>query len=58
MGCPVFVIAKTLKTSEAEIYRYLTGKSLSRKAKFKLKMLWIDLMNMDEIQNSSNNQTS
>ena len=57
LGCPVFVIARTLGTSEVEVYRYLTGKSLSRKANFKLKMLWMDLMDMDENQNSANNLT-
>ena len=33
MGCPVFVIARTLKKSEAEVYRYLNGEKISSEAK-------------------------
>jgi hypothetical protein len=33
MGCPVFVIAKRLDTSEAEIYRFLNGEKMSSETK-------------------------
>jgi len=52
MGCPVFFIAKKLDTSEAEIYRCLDGKEISREAKEKLKLLWLDLINMDKFNNT------
>lgn len=45
LGCPVFVIAKTLGTSEVGVYRYLNGEKMSRKAEVKLKRLWQDLVN-------------
>jgi hypothetical protein len=42
MGCPVFVIAKRLDTSEAEIYRFLNGEKMSSETEKKLKLLWVD----------------
>ena len=45
MGCPVFVIAKTLGTSEVEVYRYLNGEKIPSDAEIKLKRLWQDLVN-------------
>ncbi len=47
-GCPVFVIAKVLNTSEAEIYRYLNGEKMSREVTVKLKRLWLDLVGVGE----------
>jgi len=47
-GCPVFVIAKKLKMSEAEIYRYLNGEKISPDAEAKLKGLWLDLVETAE----------
>jgi hypothetical protein len=41
----VFIIAKTLGTSEAEVYRYLNGEKMSPDAEDKLKRLWQDLVN-------------
>ena len=46
-GCPVFVIAKALNTSEAEIYRYLRGEKIPPESENKLKRLWLDLVEMD-----------
>jgi len=43
-GVPVFVIAKALKTNEAEIYRYLNGEKIPREAEIKLKKLMLDLV--------------
>jgi len=54
MGFPVFVIAKTLDTSETEIYRFLNGEKISSNAKKKLKLLWLNLVDMEEIQKNSN----
>jgi hypothetical protein len=48
LGCPVFVIAKTLKTSEAEIYRFLNGEKVPREAEARLKRLCMDLVGMGE----------
>jgi len=47
MGCPVFVIAKALDTSEAEIYRFLNGKKIPPEAEEKLKSLWLDLVDIN-----------
>ena len=47
LGCPVFVIAKALNTSEAEIYRYLRGEKVPLEAYDRLKVLWQDLVEMD-----------
>jgi hypothetical protein len=44
----VFVIAKNLKTNEAEIYRYLNGEKIPPEAKEKLKSLWQDLIDMEK----------
>jgi hypothetical protein len=44
MGCPPYVIARALDTSEAEVYRYLNGEKMSREAEVKLKRLWLDLV--------------
>jgi hypothetical protein len=48
LGCPVFVIAKNLNTSEAEIYRYLDGEKLPLEAEIKLKRLWLALVGVGE----------
>jgi len=48
LGAPVFVIAKTLKTSEAEIYRFLNGEKMPPGAEDKLKRLWLDLVGVGE----------
>jgi predicted transcriptional regulator len=45
-GCPVFVIAKTLGTSEAEVYRYLNGEKIPHESELKLKRLWKDLVKL------------
>ena len=47
-GCPVFVIAKKLNTSEIEIYRFLNGEKISSEAEKKLELLWLDLVDMGE----------
>jgi predicted transcriptional regulator YheO len=47
LGCPVFVIAKRLGTSEVEVYRYLNGEKMSREVEVKLKKLWLDLVKLD-----------
>jgi hypothetical protein len=47
-GCPVFVIAKTLKTSEVEIYRLLNGEKMPHGAEDKLKKLWMELIDKKE----------
>ena len=47
-GVPVFVIAKALKTNEAEIYRYLNGEKMPPEAEARLKGFWQDLVRMDE----------
>jgi len=52
LGCPIFIIAKALGTSEVEVYRYLTGKSLSPDKKDKLKLLWTDLLAMNDLKNT------
>ena len=44
LGCPVFVIAKRLGTSEAEVYWLLNGEKMPPGAEFKLKRLWQDLV--------------
>jgi hypothetical protein len=44
----VFLIAKTLRTSEAEIYRYLNGEKVPREAEDKLKRLWMDFIDIDK----------
>jgi hypothetical protein len=38
MGCPVFVIAKDLDTSEAEIFRYINGEKIPPEAKKKIEV--------------------
>jgi len=43
-GVPVFVIAKNLNTSEAEIYRYLNGEKIPPEKEVKLKKLMLDLV--------------
>jgi hypothetical protein len=43
-GFPVFVIAKTLDASEAEIYRYLNGEKIPPEKEVKLKKLMLDLV--------------
>ena len=48
MGCPVFLIAKKLDTSEAEIYRYLDGEKIPSEVEARLKSLWADLVKKDE----------
>jgi DNA invertase Pin-like site-specific DNA recombinase len=35
LGCPVFSIAKTLGTSEAEVYRILNGEKISSESEKK-----------------------
>jgi hypothetical protein len=52
MGCPVFVIAKALGTSEAEVYRFLNGEKVPSWAENKLKRLWIDLIDRNEHQHT------
>jgi hypothetical protein len=47
-GVPVFVIAKALDTSEAEIYRYLNGEKIPPETEARLKGFWQDLAKMDE----------
>ena len=47
-GCPVFVIAKTLVISEAEVYRYLNGEKISDGTKVRLKSLWQNLIEMEK----------
>jgi hypothetical protein len=47
MGYPVFVIAKKLDTSEVEIYRFLNGEKMSSDAEKKLKLLWLDLVDIN-----------
>lgn len=47
LGCPVFVIAKNLKTSEAEVYRYLSGEKIPPEADAKLKEFWLNLAELD-----------
>jgi len=47
LGCPVFVIAKTLSTSEVEVYRYLSGEKIPPEADVKLKELWLNLAELD-----------
>jgi hypothetical protein len=44
LGVPVFVIAKTLGTSEAEIYGYLNRGKIPPEAEDRLKILWLDLV--------------
>jgi len=44
LGCPVFVIAKKLKMSETQIYRYLNGEKISPDAEAKLKRLLVTLV--------------
>jgi hypothetical protein len=53
LGCPVFLIAKNLGTSEVEILRHLNGKRLSSDKKDKLKLLWTDLVAMNDIKKIS-----
>jgi hypothetical protein len=48
MGCPVFLIAKALKTSEAEIYRFLNGEKMPPGAEDKLKKLLLDFIDRKE----------
>jgi len=48
LGCPVFVIAKTLKTSEAEIYRLLNGEEMPPGTEDKLKRLWLHFIDRNE----------
>ena len=48
-GCSVFLIAKKLKTSEAQIYRCLNGEDFPPGAEDKLKMLWLDLVELDKV---------
>ena len=52
MGCPVFLIAKKLDTSEAEIYRYLDGEKIPSEVEARLKRLWQALVEMDEASKS------
>jgi len=44
-GVPVFLIAKILGTSEAEVYRYLNGGKMPPGMEDKLKRLWMDFVN-------------
>ena len=44
LGCPVFVIAKALKTSEAEIYRFLNGEKMPSEVEARLKRLWLNMV--------------
>jgi hypothetical protein len=48
LGCPVFVIAKALQTSEAEVYKILNGKEIPPGADIKLKALWLDLVGVSK----------
>jgi hypothetical protein len=48
LGCPVFIIAKKLDTSEALIYRYLSGEKIPRETEARLKGFWMDLIDRDE----------
>jgi hypothetical protein len=48
LGCPVFVIARTLGTSEVEVYRLLNQGKIPREAEVKLKRLWMDLIEVGE----------
>jgi hypothetical protein len=52
LGCPVFVIAKALKTSEAEIYRLLNAEKMPPATEDKLKRLCMDLRDRNEHQYS------
>jgi hypothetical protein len=49
LGIPVFVIAKNLKMSEAQVYRYLNGEKIPPEAEGKLKRLWQDLVEMNSV---------
>jgi hypothetical protein len=48
-GCPVFVIAKALGTSEAQIYRYLGDEKIAPEKKVKLKKFMVDLVEMNNV---------
>jgi hypothetical protein len=48
MGCPVFVIAKALGTSEAEVYRLLNAEKMPPATEDKLKRLWLDFIDIDK----------
>jgi hypothetical protein len=48
MGCPVFLIAKVLETSEAEVYRLLNGEKMPPGAEDKLKKLLLDFIDRKE----------
>jgi hypothetical protein len=48
LGCPVFLIARALKTSETEIYRFLNGEKMPHDAEVKLKRLWMDFIDKSE----------
>ena len=56
-GVPVFLIAKALKTNEAEIYRYLNGEKIPSEVEARLKRFYQDLYEMDKVQNLPNNQS-
>jgi hypothetical protein len=45
----VFVIAKKLDTSEAEIYRFLNGEKIPPEAEARLKSFWQNLVKMSEL---------
>jgi len=47
-GCPVFIIAKRLGTSEAEVYRLLNGEKVPPGVEDKLKRLWMNIVRVDE----------
>ena len=47
LGCPVFLIAKTLGTSEVEVYRLLNQGKMPPGAEDKLKRLWLDFVEME-----------
>ena len=49
LGCPVFVIAKKLKTSETSIYKYLSGEKIPSEVEARLKGFWQDLVKMSEL---------
>jgi hypothetical protein len=55
-GCPVFVIAKTLGTSEIEVYRFLNGEKIPSEAEARLKRLFMDLVAMDGAQDKPCNR--
>lgn len=44
----MFIIAKRLGTSEAEVYRLLNGEKVPPGVEDKLKRLWMNIVRVDE----------